>query len=332
MPENRMRIWRFHDFGSLDTLRLEERSIPEPDPGEVRVKLSYAALNPADAYLIRGQYPRAGTPPFAVGRDGCGQVVSAGQRFKEGDWVVILRGETGVTRDGTLAEYVTVAEESLAPLPEGWTAREGAAAPLVFLTAWQALVDAGGLTGGQTVLITGASGGLGTAALILAKCMGARAIATTRSPEKQVRLRELGADAVADTDAEDFVSAAREAMDGGRADMAVENLGGPFIQHCIQLVKEQGRIAVVGLLAGLKSEIIVGQLIFKRARIEGVQVGAYTPEAAQEAWRGVVESLEGTGRRPVIDNTYAMDDVRRAFDRLAEGPMGKVIVAVGDGV
>jgi NADPH2:quinone reductase len=323
-----MKSWRFHEFGDISNLKQEDVPTPEPGSGEALVTLSYAALNPADAYLVMGQYPRAGEPPFAVGRDGCGVVEKAadGGRLKAGDTVVVLRSDIGVRREGTLAEYVAAPEESLAPLPEGWTEEEGAAAPLVFLTAWQALVDVGELQPGQTVLITGASGGVGTAALFLAKGMGASVVGLSRDEDKRRQLEELGADAAVDSDADDLDARVKDAMKGGRADVVVENLGGSYLQTSINACAERGRIAQVGLLAGLTSEIVVGTLLFKRVRVEGVSVGGYTAEEAQAAWKGIVETLDKAGAKPVVDAVFPMDEVQEAFARLRGGHIGKVLV------
>jgi NADPH2:quinone reductase len=295
------------------------------------VRLEYAALNPADAFVIRGLYPRAGKPPLIVGRDGSGviETPAAGGRFRKGDRVIILRSEIGVTRDGTLAEYVTVPEASLAPLPEGWSAQEGAAGPLVLLTAHEALIETGELRAGQTALVNGASGGVGTATVLLAHALGARVVAASRSESKRKRLLDLGADIVVDSsDPDAMEEQVKKALGDGRVDLAVENLGGPYLQAAVNLLKEGGRIGVVGLLAGLCSEIIVGHLIFKRARIEGVAVGALTPERAQAAWVAIVATLSKTGARPVIDQVFPMAKVKEAFARLAEGPMGKVLIEV----
>lgn len=325
-----MKSWRFHQTGSLDHLRLEEIPRPEPGPGEALVRLEFAALSPADRYLVEGRYPRAGAPPFAVGRDGCGVIESAPEdgALAPGCRVVVLRSDVGVRREGTLAEFVTVPVESLAPLPEGWEPPEGAAAPLVFLTAWQALVDEAEVQPGQTVLVTGASGGVGTAAVLLAKALGARVAALSRSAAKRTALARLGADHVFDASDPGLVAAVRRGLGGARCDAAVETLGGPFVQHALDLVGPRGRIAVVGLLAGLHAEVQVAPLLFKRARIAGVSVGDYTPAQSQAAWRGVVEALARTGARPVIDRVFAFDQVPAAFDRLAEGPLGKVLIAV----
>ena len=182
----RMRAWKFDQFGALENLRLGESPVPTPGPGEALVKLEFAALNPADYFLIMGQYPRPGKPPFSVGRDGCGVIeASTSGAFEKGDRVVMLRSDIGVTRDGTLAEYVAVPEESLAPCPENWTPEEAAAAPLVHLTAWRALVIQGEVDATKTVMVTGASGGVGTAAVQQAKALGARVVALSRSAAKR---------------------------------------------------------------------------------------------------------------------------------------------------
>lgn len=327
-----MRIWRFHEFGPIENLRLEEGPIPAPGDSEALVRLEFAALNPADRFLVNKMYPRPGTPPMAVGRDGSGIVVRPGNsgRFKEGDAVVLLRSEVGVRRDGTLAEYVAVPEESLAPLPNGWSFEEGAAAPLVHLTAWRALVLQGGISKGQTVLVTGSSGGVGTSAIQQAKAFGCRVFAMSRSASKREELKKLGADHVLEsTTAENMEREAKTILGEERVHLTVENLGGPFLQASINLSAECGRILIVGLLAGLTSEITLGHVIFKQLRIEGVQVGAWSPEDARTAWDGIVEKLEFTRQRPLIDAVFGMEEVQEAFARLKEGPLGKVLVKVG---
>ena len=225
-----------------------------------------------------------------------------------------------------LAEYAAVPEAWLAPLPEGWTMREGAAGPLVFLTAWRALVICGGLRAGETVLVTGASGGVGTAAVMLAKSLDARVIALSRDAAKRARLEEVGADIVIDAGAADVEKQVKAALGTGRVDLVVENLGGPCLNQCVRMAGFGGRIMVVGLLAGLNAEVAVGLLIHKCLRIEGLSVSAYRPEEAQEAWAEIVRRLDANGARPLIDRAYAMTEVQDAFGRLHAGPFGKVVI------
>lgn len=325
-----MRAWRFHEFGEIDQLLLEEIAIPAPREDEALVRVKYAALNPADRYMVAGQYPRPAPRPFSVGRDLCGEVVNPAResRFKVGDLVVLLRSDLGVSRTGSLAEFVAVPEESLAPLPKGWSAQEGAAGPLVLLTAWQALVDRGALQRGETVLITGASGGVGTAATLLAKGLGAKVVALSRSAEKRAALEAMGADITIDSGGERWDKETREALAGGRVDLVVENLGGAFLGRSLNLLGMNGRAMVVGLLSDLKAEIVLGLMIHKCLRIQGLSVSSYTAGESQGAWLGIVNTLSQSGVKPLIDRVFPLEEVPAAFERLAEGPLGKVVIEV----
>ena len=158
-------------------------------------------LNPADRYLALNQYPAKPTFPHILGRDGVGTVVSVGKNVHDvrvGETRLILRSEVGVSRPGTLAQQVAVEARYTVPVPEGWSEEQAAAAPLVYITAWQALSQWGELPESATILITGASGGVGVASVQLAHALGYRVIALSRSDEKSARLRELGADVTLD--------------------------------------------------------------------------------------------------------------------------------------
>lgn len=325
-----MRAWRFDETGDIAQLKLTEAPLPAPGAQEVLVRVERAALNPADRYLVQGQYPRAGKPPFTPGRDGCGMVEKAvpGGHFAVGDRVVLLGGGTGISQQGMLAEYASVPEEWLAPLESRWTPEEGAAGPLVLLTAWRALMVCGGLKSGESVLITGASGGVGSAAVLLAKCLGARVGALSRCPVKRKELAGMGADFTFDATAPDLEKQVKEAFAGHPVQLVVENLGGEYVQRCITMVAPRGRIMVVGLLAGLKSEVTLGHLIHKCLRIEGLSVSAYTATEAQAAWGRIVGLFDSAGRRPLVDSVFPMESVQEGFARLAAGPLGKVVIDV----
>ncbi len=325
-----MRAWRFHEFGDIANYTLEEVPDATPGDGEALIKIRYASLNPADRLLIEGKYPGAGDLPLTVGRDGSGTVEKAaeGSRFKVGDEVIVLRSEIGITRQGTLSEFVAAPESVVAHLPKGWSLKEGAAAPLVYLTAWKALVIQGGLRKGQSVLVTGASGGVGIASIQLAKALGAKVVALSRSEAKRSRLMELGADAVLDDGAPDLPDKVRAALDGKGPDLIIENLGGARLDQHIGLANLNAHIMVIGLLAGRMSEINMGQVLFKQVRIEGVHVGKLVPTQVQDGWRRIVETLGTTGARPVIDTVFPMEQVQEAFAHLAGGHLGKVLVEV----
>ncbi len=325
-----MKAWRFSEFGRIENLVLGDWPDPEVGEDDVLIRLKFAALNPADRLLVEGRYPGAGALPLSVGRDGSGIVerVGANSAFRPGDAVLVLRSEIGITRQGTLAELVAVPARSVAPLPAGWSFEEGAAAPLVYLTAWKALVTQGGLMPGQAVLVDGATGGVGVAAIQLASALGAKTVALTRDDSKRARLIEIGASAVVDSSPAGLEDRVRKSLDGGGVDIAIENLGGSYIQANLALANPGGRIMVIGLLAGRTAQVDMGTLLFKQARIEGVHVGRFTPPEAQAAWANIVETLDRAKARPLIDQVFPMAGVQEAFARLSGGHMGKVLIEV----
>jgi NADPH2:quinone reductase len=331
-----MRAWLMESYDGVDKLRLADVPAPAPGPGEALVAIHFAALNPADAFLSAGQYPARPQFPHVLGRDGAGTVLAVGPgvaNISVGQSVGILRCEAGVNTWGTLAERTVVPAASLAPVPAGWSEQEMAAAPLVFLTAWQALTQwtdpAAPPAPGSVLLVTGASGGVGVASVLLGKSMGLTVAALSRSSEKQARLRELGADFVFDPADPKLPKAILTAINPRRVDLVVDSVGGPGFAQVIAVLGDGGRISVVGRSGGAVPEFNTATLFFRRNRIGGVSVGTYTPEMAQAIWRELVARLDGAGRRPVIDHVFDFQDVKAAFARLAQGPMGKVLVRVG---
>ena len=178
-----MKAWLLDDFRGIERLRLGEVPDPHPSPGEVVLQVRYAALNPADRYLAEALYPAKPKLPHILGRDGIGEVVAVGEgvsAWRVGDRALILRSEIGVARHGTLAQKVAAPADVITAMPSGWSEQEAAAAPLVYLTAWQALTQWHDLPARANVLITGGSGGVGVASIQLAVAMGHKVIAMSR--------------------------------------------------------------------------------------------------------------------------------------------------------
>lgn len=320
-----MKSWRFQKFGAFDSLRIEDVPIPEPDRQNCVVKIDYAALNPADRLLIMGWYPTSAQPPFSVGRDGSGVVVAhqKGSRFQIGDRVVCLRSIIGIERDGTLAEYVRAPEAHLAPRPDWWDARDGAAGPHALLTTWQALSEVSKLENGETVLITGASGGVGTAAVILAKSMGASVIALSRSAGKRAKLAELGADTVLDPADDELIP--RIGASGG-VDVIIENVCGKLLGNLLKVCNPYARICIIGALGGTRTTIDPTRLIFKRLQVHGIQVAMYSDSGVQKAWNDIVRTIAPARAKIPIDSIFPFEQVPEAFHRLRRGPFGKVLI------
>ncbi len=330
-----MRAWLLDSYEGVEKLRFDEVADPQPGPGQVIVRIILAALNPADAFLAQAQYPARPTFPHILGRDGVGEVVALApdaQNVKLGDIVGILRGDTGVEAWGTLAEKTAVDAAHLIPIPTGWSYEEIAGAPLVYLTAWQALTQwsepAAAPATGSVLLVTGASGGVGSAAVLLGKSMGLTVIALTRSAEKGAQLKQLGADFVFDPAEKTLRKSILAAIAPKRVDVVVDSVGGALFNEIVNTLGYAGRISVVGRSGGTVPEFNTASLFFRRNRIGGVTVGDYTPEQAKDAWQQIVDRLNTLGKRPVVDGVFAFVDVKKAFARLAEGPMGKVLVKV----
>jgi NADPH2:quinone reductase len=308
-------------FEGLPSLSLAEVEAPKALRGEVVLKVRYAALNPADRYLAEGRYPAKPALPHILGRDGVGEA--------DGEVRAILRSEIGVNRWGTFAEFVAVAEQSLVNIPEGWSEEEMAGAPLVYLTAYQALTQWGELPSGPVVLVTGASGGVGVASVQLAKAMGHAVVALSRSKEKGERLKELGADVVVDPSERGWAEDVKRRIAPRRVELAIDNVAGPMFGDVIATLGDRGKVSLVGREAGAVPEFNTGTLFFKRLRIGGVAVGAYTAEESQVAWGEVVKWMDRSGARPVVDSVFEFEKLPQAFERLKQGPMGKVLLRVG---
>jgi NADPH2:quinone reductase len=178
------------------------------------------------------------------------------------------------------------------------------------------------------LLVTGASGGVGTASVQLGKSMGLRVVALSRSPEKGARLKELGADFVFDPADPNLRKLVMAAIAPQKVDIAVDNVGAALFNQVIAMLGQGGRISVVGRSGGEVPEFNTATLFFRRNRIGGVAVSDYTAETAQAAWAEITARMNAAGQKPVIDKIFPLEDVKLAFHRLAEGPMGKVLVRV----
>jgi NADPH2:quinone reductase len=313
----------------LERLRLTQVPDPAPQADEALLELHFAALNPADRYLAERQYPAKPQLPHILGRDGMGVVQQSGSgELKVGVCRAVLRGDVGGERPGTFAEKVVVPTNSLVEFPPEWTEPEAAGATLVYLTAYQALTMWGPLQTGAVVLVTGASGGVGVASLQLGVAMGFKVLALSRSPEKSRRLLQLGAAATFDPSDPQWRTAAKSAAGAGRVDLAIDNIGGKLLPEVIEVMGECGRVSLVGRLAGPVPNFNTATLFFRRLRMGGVAVGAYTNAEAHDAWQQVLKLLSRAGARPLVDSVFPFEQLPQAFARLAEGPMGKVVLKV----
>ncbi len=327
-----MKAWIIEGLHGIDKARLTEVADPIPAAGEVVLRLTCAALNPADRYLAEGQYPAKPPFPHILGRDGSGTVVATGAGVQDhpiGQKRAILRGDMGVSRWGTFAELVAVPAESLIEIPGGWSDEQAGSASLVYVTAFQALTQWEDLPAQGVVLVSGASGGVGVASTQLGVAMGHTVVGLSRGSEKHATLKSMGAALVLDPTDSQWRKTLAEFLGKRKVDLAIDSVGGTLFPQLISTLGDRGRISVVGRLAGEVPQFNTATLFFKRLRIGGVAVGAYTNQESRQAWKESLKLLDKTGARPLIDHVFPFDQLQAAFARLAQGPMGKVLIRCG---
>ncbi|HCA26992.1 MAG TPA: alcohol dehydrogenase [Betaproteobacteria bacterium] len=334
-----MQAYRLERFEDLDSLTPHDEGVRPPGVGEVRVRVRATALNFRDLALLHGRYPMTCRPNLIPLSDAAGEVASVGEgvtRFKPGDRVVnsffprwfggrfpsSSRAEQyGSDRDGWLAEEQVVSAEALVAAPPHLSFEEAATLPCAAVTAWTAL---SGVTVGDTVLTQG-SGGVSLFALQLAKCLGARVIATTSGPEKAERLKVLGADAVIDyTVVPEWSAPVRELTGGDGVDRIVE-VGGPgTLAQSIRAVATGGEIAMIGFLAAGESPIDFGALFLSGATLRRIAVGSRAD--FEEMNRAVSQHR----LRPVVDRVFPFDQAVAAWRHFdSRRHFGKVVIAHG---
>lgn len=327
-----MRAWLLDELGGIDKLRLAEVPDLRPGAGEVVLDVHYAALNPADRYLAENQYPARPPLPHVLGRDGVGSVSMLGdgvETIRPGDRFAVLRGEVGVSRWGTFAQRVAVPVQSLIEVPAGWSEQEAAGATLVYLTACQALIQWPDLPHSATVLVTGASGGVGVASTQLAAAMGHTVIGLSRDPQKREKVKSLGAIAVLDPQDQTWRKQVKDLTGGKGVDLAIDNIGGTLLPEVIETLAYGGRVSLVGRLAGPVPQFNTATLFFRRLKLGGVAVGTYQNAEARATWGKIIELMSRAGARPLVDSVFPFESLPTAFERLAKGPMGKVLLQVG---
>ena len=316
-----MRAVVFTGAGGNEVVSVEERPAPEPGREDVVVRVTFAGLNPADLVQRAGNYPAPpGSPPDVPGLEVAGTVESCGERvssWRPGDRVF------GLVGGGGLADRVVVHERCVARVPDALDEQGAAAVPEAFVTAHDAAFTQAGLRPGETLLVHGANGGVGTAAVQLGVLAGARVVATVRSLNVEDAVAALGAEIVSD---EAF--RVRTSMS---ADVILELVGGAHFPANLDVLARRGRIVVVSVAGGNEIELPLLTLMQKRATIAGTVLRSRPLEekavAVRAFEREVVPGLASGRLRALVDSVYPAGDVTAAFDRLEEsGKLGKVLL------
>jgi putative PIG3 family NAD(P)H quinone oxidoreductase len=303
-------------------LSVEEHPDPIPGAGEVLVRVRAAGLNGADMMQLRGHYPAPpGSPPDIPGLELAGEVAACGpgaERFAEGDRVMSIVG------GGGQGELAIVHERVLMAVPESLSWIEAGGAPEVFTTAHDAVFIQAGLLTGERLLVHGGAGGVGTAAIQLARAAGASVTATVRNEELRAQVVELGAEVIAPEGFAEY----------GPFDVILELVGAPNMPENLNALATGGRIAVIGVSAGAKSEVNLLALMGKRARIHGSTLRARPLEQKALLTRLVEHEVlplfdSGALRVPIAE-TFPLEETAAAYERFAAGgKLGKIVVTIG---
>jgi NADPH:quinone reductase-like Zn-dependent oxidoreductase len=328
-----VRAVRIHEDGGPEVLLLEEAPDPEPGPGDVLVRLRASALNHLDVWIRKGlpSVPK----PRILGADGAGVVEALGEGvtgFEPGERVVINPGieadggrihVIGEHGDGTNAELIAVPATNVHPIPDGLSFEEAAAFPLVFETAYRMLVTRAGLREREWVLAWGVGGGVSTAALAIAKALGARVLVTSSSDAKLERARELGADATVNHATGDVYDAVKEATEGHGIDVVVENVGEATWATSLRVAAPSGRITVCGATSGPNPPAALHRIWWKQLSILGSTMGT------GEDFAGAYDLVASGRALPVVDSVLPLEEIRAAHERLEAGEqLGKIVLTI----
>ncbi len=310
----------------LSGVELVDLPMPERGPGEVLVRVHAASLNFPDLLMTRGAYQFKPDPPFTSGMELAGEVVEADgdSGFAAGDLVM------GGAKTGGFAEHASVPARSLRHVPQGVSLPVASAMGAAYLTAYVGLVELGGLQAGQTVLVHGASGGVGLAACDLAKALGATVIAATHNADKLAALEHARGVDHAIVNAGRFREEIIALTDGRLCDLVFDPVGGDVFDESTRCVAFGSKLLVVGFVAGRIPEIAVNIPLIKGFSVVGVRAGEYSrrfPERGQRIITEIGRLVSSGAIRPQIDRTLPLTSWREAFDAMAAGELvGKVVL------
>jgi NADPH2:quinone reductase len=318
-----MKAIRVNEFGGPEVLRLEEVSTPEAGSGEVVVRMHATGVNPVETYIRAGKYARLPDPPYTPGNDGAGEVEKIGpdvREFKPGDRVY-----TAGSISGTYAGFALCKIGQVHRLPGNVSYAQGAAMGTPYATAFRGLFQRGHARPGETVLVHGASGGVGTAAVQLARARGLTVFGTAGSDEGRKLAREQGAHEVFDHRAEDHFEQILKATSGRGVDVVVELLANVNLGKDLPILARSGRVIVIGSRG--RVEIDPRDTMQRDADIRGMVLPNTPPAELASIHAALIAGLENGTLRPVIGKEFPLADAAQAHRAVMEsGATGKIIL------
>jgi NADPH:quinone reductase len=318
-----MKAIRVTAFGGPEVLKLEEVPTPQPGPGEVLVRIRAAGVNPVETYIRAGTYARLPNLPYTPGNDGAGVVEQVGSdvsEFKAGDRVY-----TAGSLSGTYAEFALCKKDQVHPLPANVSFAQGAAIGTPYATAYRGLLQRAGAEPGEILLVHGASGGVGTAAVQLAHAHGLRVFGTAGSDEGLKLVREQGAHEVFDHRAPDHFEKIMKATGGHGVDVIVEMLANVNLGRDLTILAKAGRVVIIGSRGPV--EVNPRDTMQRDADVRGMILRNTPPAQLASIHAALVAGLENGTLRPVIGKEFSLAEAAEAHQAVLEsGAIGKIVL------
>lgn len=322
-----MHAWLCTNPTGVENLQWQELPTPQPAKGEVLVRIHAASLNFPDLLIVQNKYQMKPELPFVPGSEYAGVVEAVGEgvtHLKVGQRVAALNGTGGF---GT---HTTVAAKLCMPLPDAFSYEDAAAFIMTYATSHHALIDRGALQAGETVLVLGAAGGVGTAAIQIAKAQGAKVIAAASSDDKCALCKEIGADETINYQTQDLREALKALTNGKGPDVVYDPVGGDYTEAAFRSIAWRGRYLVIGFAAGPIPALPLNLPLLKGASIVGVFWGAFSQKepAANAAMLQELATWYAQGKiKPVMDGTMPMQDLHKAYERMGQRAVrGKLVL------
>jgi NADPH2:quinone reductase len=322
-----MHAWLCETLDGVDSLHWRELPTPEPEVGEVRIAIEAASLNFPDLLIVQGKYQAKPPLPFVPGSEFAGRIEAVGAgvtHLKPGDAVATI-GSTG-----GFATHAVVKASQVMPLPPGFAISDGAAFAFTYGTSHHALIDRGQLRAGETVLVLGAAGGVGTAALQIAKAAGARVIAAASSDDKCALCRELGADETLNYSRENIRETLKALTGGNGPDVVYDPVGGDLAEPVFRSIAWRGRYLVVGFAGGGIPALPWNLALLKGASVVGVFWGDFVRREPRAYAAGLAQLTQWYAQgliKPVIDRRLPMSELKAAYARMGSRQVrGKLLL------
>lgn len=322
-----MHAWLCENPTGVEALNWKEIPTPQPGPGEVLVEIKAASLNFPDILIVQNKYQTKPALPFVPGSEYAGIVQAVGEGVRH-----LLVGQAIACLSGTggFGTHCVANARLCMPLPEGFPFVDAAAFIMIYATSYHALIDRAQLKAGETVLVLGAAGGVGTSAIQIARAAGARVIAAASTDEKCALCTSLGADATINYQRENLREAIKALTGGNGPDVVYDPVGGDYAEPAFRSIAWRGRYLVVGFAAGPIPSLPLNLPLLKGASIVGVFWGEFARREPKEnqAMMAELVAWHAAGKiKPVIDRTMPMAELKAAFDHMgSRAVMGKLVM------